>query len=128
MVEDPVLRAIKEMKMEFKEELSKIQAKTEIQAKEIRDLKEKDMGQAPKSTPWQPRRDIPWDRRVCYTCGKTGHISYQCHGVASERMGGERWSTEPRANETQRNVQKPKGNRAENWPLKQGEASNSHCL
>ncbi|KAK3735933.1 hypothetical protein QZH41_003718 [Actinostola sp. cb2023] len=36
MVEDPVLKAIREMRIEFKEDLSKIQAQFETQAKEIR--------------------------------------------------------------------------------------------
>jgi len=130
MVEDPVLKAIREMRIEFKEDLSKIQAQFETQAKEIRDLREKAVGQAPKPIPWQPRRDSPWDRRVCHTCGKTGHISYQCYGVASEGMGGGRWNTaeQPRTNETQRNVQKPKENQGERMPVAQGESLNPHSL
>lgn len=61
VAEDPVLRAITEMRSEFNDQLSKISAKCEAQAKEIRDLKGRVMGQAPKP----PKAPLSaWTRRT----------------------------------------------------------------
>jgi len=127
--EDPTLRAIKEMKMEFKEELSKLNAKLEAQAAEVRDLKRRVVSQVPIPTPVSTKSETQGDARgrACYTCGKVGHLAFNCPERLAQRGAGGGGDIDP-TNKTQRNVEKPEGRSGESVNMKQGGTSNSHRL
>lgn len=118
--QNPLLKAIKEIKTELKEELKKMDNKIEQQGKEIRELRqkvEKDKGKS--------------QSVVCYKCGETGHLSYNCQSESPTPQPQCNKGYQPRSQtQTQRNVNKMRESSGEENPVSttQREQSNYRSL
>lgn len=92
-MQNSLLKAIKEIKVELKEELRRMDSKIEEQGKEIRELKEKVEKSKDKS-----------QGVICYKCGKSGHLSYTCQVELPKAPTHYNKGFQPRSEQTQRNV------------------------